>query len=154
MLLKLLINVISQIRTKYNQTIIKMKVYYYRKKGIKIGCNFTISRKTYIDLHKPEYIEIGDNVKLTRGAMILCYDSSKDMDEFKKYFDNPFKRVKIGNGIYVGAHSIIMPGVVIGDNVIIGANSVVTHDIPSNCIVAGVPARKIRELIGDNKTIK
>lgn len=150
MLLKRLFNLVSVIKSGYDQTIINLRIYYYRKIGIKIGCNFIISRKTYMDLHKPEYIEIGDNVKLTRGVMVLCYDTTKDRDAFKKFFDDPYKRVKIGNNVCVGAHSIIMPGVVIGDNVIIGANSVVTHDIPSNCIAAGTPARIIRELKGDN----
>ena len=151
MLLKLLIDAVSLMRTKRNQILIKMRICYYRKKGIKIGHNFKISPETYIDLHKPEYIEIGSNVQITRWAMILCYDSSKDMEVFKKYLKkHPYGRVKIGDNVYIGTQSVIMPGVTIGDNVIIGANSVVTHDIPPNCIVAGTPARKIRELNFDD----
>lgn len=53
----------------------------------------------------------------------------------------------IGDNVYIGAGAIIMSPVTIGDNVIIGAGSVVTKDIPSNCIVAGNPAKVIK-LIG------
>ncbi len=52
----------------------------------------------------------------------------------------------IGNNVYIGAGAVIMNPVNIGDNVIIGAGSVVTKDIPSNCIVAGNPAKIIRNL--------
>lgn len=146
-MLNMLINTVLNIRLKYNQLISRMKIYYYKKKGIKIGDNFSISPKAYLDLHRPGFIEIGDNVKITRWSMILCYDSSKDIEHFWKYSnDDPYGKVCIGNNVYIGAHSIIMPGITIGNNVIVGANSVVTHDIPSDCIIAGTPAKIIREL--------
>ena len=53
--------------------------------------------------------------------------------------------VKVGNNCFVGYGSILLPGVTIGDEVIVGAGSVVTKDVPSNSIVAGNPARVIRE---------
>ena len=56
-----------------------------------------------------------------------------------------YGKVKIGNNVFIGAHSIIAKSVNIGDNVIIGAGSVVTKDIPSNEIWAGVPARFIKK---------
>lgn len=54
--------------------------------------------------------------------------------------------VKIGNNVWIGDKATILAGVTVGDNVIIGANSVVTHDVPSNAIVAGAPARVIKTL--------
>lgn len=54
--------------------------------------------------------------------------------------------VKIGNNVWIGDKVAILGGVTIGDNVIIGANSVVTHDIPSNSVAAGIPARVVKEL--------
>lgn len=52
----------------------------------------------------------------------------------------------IGNNVYISAGARIIGKITIGDNVIIGANSVVNKDIPSNCIVAGVPAQVIRHV--------
>ncbi len=55
-------------------------------------------------------------------------------------------RPKIGNNVSLGANVVIIGGVTIGDNVTVGAGSVVVKDVPSNCIVAGNPAKIIRSL--------
>ena len=54
--------------------------------------------------------------------------------------------VVIGKNVWIGEGAAILPNVIIGDNCIIGANAVVTKSIPSNCIVAGVPAKVIKDL--------
>lgn len=55
----------------------------------------------------------------------------------------------IGSNVYISAGARILGGVKVGNNVIVGANSVVIRDVPSNTIVAGVPARVIRSVDGD-----
>ena len=60
--------------------------------------------------------------------------------------------VVIGNGVWIGQRSIILPGVTIGEHSIIGANSVVTHDIPAYCIAAGQPAKIMKKWDFDNLT--
>ena len=57
----------------------------------------------------------------------------------------------IGNNVYIATGSKVLGEVTISDNVIIGANAVVIHDVPSNCSVAGVPARIIKENINVNE---
>ncbi len=56
------------------------------------------------------------------------------------------KSIRIGNGVWIGAHATITAGVTIGDNAIIAAGAVVTRDIPADMIAAGVPARVIRHI--------
>ena len=56
------------------------------------------------------------------------------------------KPVNIGNDVWIGGNCVILPGINIGNNVIIAAGSVVTKDIPDNTLVAGIPAKKLREL--------
>ena len=57
---------------------------------------------------------------------------------------NPFKRVKVGNDVWIGVRTMVMGGVTIGDGAVIGAGSIVTKDIPPYAVVAGVPAKVIR----------
>ena len=68
---------------------------------------------------------------------ILCHDASTK--QFIGY--TKIGRVTIGDNVFVGAGTIILPGVVVGNNVIIGANSTVTHDVPDDCVIAGSPAK-------------
>ena len=56
------------------------------------------------------------------------------------------KPVSIGNDVWIGGNCVILPGINIGNNVIIAAGSVVTKDVPDNTLVAGIPAKKLREL--------
>ncbi len=54
--------------------------------------------------------------------------------------------MKSGNNVWIGSNATILPGVTIGDGAIIGANAVVTKDVKENTIVAGVPAKLIKEI--------
>ena len=59
------------------------------------------------------------------------------------------KPIHIGNDVWIGGNVTIMPGLTIGNNVVIAAGAVVTKDVPNNSLVAGVPAKKIRDLEND-----
>ena len=54
--------------------------------------------------------------------------------------------IRIGNNVWIGAHSMVLPGVTIGDNAVIGAGSIVTRDIPANTVAVGNPCRVVREI--------
>ena len=56
------------------------------------------------------------------------------------------KEVHIGNNVWIGANTVVVPGVTIGDNSVIGAGSVVTRDIPANVVAVGSPCRVLREI--------
>lgn len=107
--------------------------------GMTVGKNFGRLNGVILDPSHCWLITIGDNVTMAPRVHILCHDAST------KPFLNLTKigRVTIGDNVFIGAESVVLPGVTIGNNVIIGANSTVTHDVPDNTVVAGSPARVI-----------
>ena len=107
--------------------------------GMKVGKNFGRLNGVILDPSHCWLIEIGDNVTLAPRVHILCHDASTK--QFLNY--TKIGRVTIGDNVFIGAESVVLPGVTIGSNVIIGANSTVTHDIPANTVAAGSPARVI-----------
>lgn len=107
--------------------------------GMKIGCNFKRLNGVILDPGHCWLITIGNNVTIAPRVHILCHDAStKDFLGYTK-----IGRVNIGDHVFIGAESVVLPGVTIGSNVIIGANSTVTHDIPDNSVAVGSPARVI-----------
>ena len=85
-------------------------------------------------------IDFGDNVELGPGVHIIS--ANHDIDDFSTHVQE--KRITIGSNVWIGANSIILPGVKIGDNVVIGAGSVVCHDIPNNSVALGNPCKVIK----------
>lgn len=122
------------------------------KMGMKVGKNFGRLNGVILDPSHCWLIEIGDNVTMAPRVHILCHDESTKVHlNYTK-----IGKVKIGDNVFIGAESVVMPGVTIGDNVIIGANSTVTKDIPANIVAAGSPARAIctlEEYLSKNKKI-
>jgi len=96
----------------------------------------------YFDEWFPELIAIGDHVDLGTGVMILCHDSIERCMTGK--IPVPSGRVVIHNHVYVGAGTIILPGVTIGKRSIIGAGALVNKDVPPHSVAVGVPARVIK----------
>lgn len=107
--------------------------------GMKVGKNFGRLNGVILDPSHCWLIEIGDNVTLAPRVHILCHDASTK--QFLNY--TKIGRVTIGDNVFIGADSVVLPGVTIGSNVIIGANSTVTHDIPAGSVAVGSPARVI-----------
>lgn len=127
----------------------KSYVKFLKKNGVIIGNNVTFyePNTNYIDIQKGFLIKIGNNVEVTRGVTIITHDYSWSI--YKKNYGEIIgsrENVEIGNNVFIGINSTIMPGVKIGDNVIIGANSVVTKDLNSNTVYCGNPAKEIKKI--------
>ncbi|MBO4814310.1 MAG: acyltransferase [Muribaculaceae bacterium] len=94
-----------------------------------------ISWRIYLDKASPKGIYFDNESYLASGVTVLAHDYARLTGRLN---------TKIGKRCFIGVNAIIMPGVTIGDEVIVGAGSVVTKDVPSNCIVAGNPAKIIK----------
>lgn len=86
-------------------------------------------------------ITIGNDVAIARDVIIRDNDAHQTTEANHE----SLKEVKIGNHVWIGNRAIIMKGVTIGDGAIIAAGAIVTKDVPENTIVAGVPAKVIKE---------
>ena len=109
-------------------------LYFVRGLGMKIDPSAWFSLKVSFDRTHPSGIHVGPESYIAFGAVILSHDMTRGI-----YADT-----RIGARCFIGAHSIILPGVTIGDGSIVGAGSVVTSDVPPATIVAGNPARVVR----------
>lgn len=115
---------------------------------IEIGDNVDFGQNCHIGCIN--HILIGNNVLVGSKVLIIDHDHG---DSFYQSDVPPGKRklvskgpIRIGDNVWICDGVAILGNVVVGDNVIIGANSVITKDIPSNVVVAGAPAKVIREL--------
>ena len=98
-----------------------------------------------MQLQDPNRIEIGDDVLLAPNV-IVCTAGHPVDPALRAQGLEYAKPIKIGNGVWVGAGAIILPGVTIGDHSVIGAGAVVNRDIPANCVAVGNPARVIKTI--------
>jgi acetyltransferase-like isoleucine patch superfamily enzyme len=118
----------------------------YRKCGVKVGKNVYIGFLVMMDGEYPEYIEIGDEASIGPGVTIMAHSGASPFHQKHKIFYEGPQKVTIERGVWLAAGSIILPGVTIGEGSIVAAGSVVSRDVPECTMVAGNPARAIKQL--------
>lgn len=106
--------------------------------GVKMGKNNFIASHFWSS--EPYLITVGSHCQITAGVKFFTHGGGGAVRKFIPKFD-AFGKITIGDYVYIGSNSLIMPGVTIGDNILIAAGSVVTKSIPSNVVVGGNPAR-------------
>lgn len=114
------------------------------KGNITIGANFyfnsgKISSGDKSSVKIGKWCAIGHNVNIHAITHNADYSTGPEEERPAKEAD-----IIIGDNVWIGSNSFIMPGVIIGNNSVVGANSVVTKNIPDNAIYGGIPAKLIR----------
>lgn len=123
-------------------------VKYWRNLGAKIGDNCEIFSSASLG-GEPYLVSIGNNVRITTNVVFITHDGGVWVlrNQKKELADiDRFGEIHIGNNVHIGNNAVIMPGVTIGDNCIIGVGTIVTKNIPSDSIVAGIPGRVIETI--------
>lgn len=108
-------------------------------RGMVVGANFNRMHDVILDDSHCWLITIGDNVTMAPRVHVLAHDAST----CHHLGYARIGRVDIGNNVFIGADSVVLPGVSIGDNSIIGANSTVSKNIPPYVVAAGTPAKVV-----------
>lgn len=115
-----------------------------RKRGIEIGVGNVLQWSCNIDETRPSLVTIGENNFFSTGFTLLTHDWVTTLFRNKYHELLPSSGcVTIGNNNYFGQKVTVLKGVTIGDNCVIGLGSIITHDIPSNSVAVGSPARVI-----------
>jgi len=99
--------------------------------GMDIHPTVMMSLTSKFDMTFPKGVHVGEYTYVAFGARILTHDRTRGL----------YLHTRVGRNCFIGGDSLIMPGVVVGDNSIVGAGSVVTKDVPPRSIVAGNPAQ-------------
>lgn len=116
--------------TKYNWMV-------QNKNGLKLGYKTDIGAFTYINAKNGVVIE--DFVQI--GSHCSLYSEST--------IDSKAGQIILKKNCKIGSHSMVMPGVTIGENAVIGAFSFVNKDVPENVVATGVPIKIIKKIEGD-----
>jgi acetyltransferase-like isoleucine patch superfamily enzyme len=130
----------------------KIGAFVEIQKNASVGRQCKISSHTFIC----EGVTIEDNVFIGHGVMFIndIYPRATANGELQTEADWKVDRTVIKNGASIGTGATILANVTIGENAIIGAGSVVTRNVPANCIVAGNPARVFRKIESAVEAIK
>ena len=112
----------------------KVDAFVYIEEGVKIGNNCKIRTLTFI----PTGVTIEDDVFIGPNVTFTNDKYPRTKGDWK------LLPTLVKRGASIGANSVILPGITIGENAIVGAGSVVTRNVPSNSVVAGNPARIIK----------
>ena len=112
--------------------------------GVRIGHNCRIlddARNVFGS--EPYLVTLGDHVSITGGVNFITHEGGVWILREQDPDADVFTPIVVGNNVFIGARAMILPGVKIGNNVIVAGASVVSRDVPDDCIVGGIPAKVI-----------
>jgi len=122
---------------------VHMRCRFYRPSSVSIGHNSIINREVLLDGRYP--LTVGNNVSVSEEVMFLTLEHDPD----SRTFENRGAPIIVKDRVFIGTRAIILPGVTIGEGAVVAAGAVVTRDVEPYSIVAGVPARFLRQRTRD-----
>ena len=114
---------------------------YLRSSGVQIGKDTMISLGAKIDVRRGRVI-IGDECFVTWGSVILSHDAVRSL--LGRHDCSEYTTI-LEDRVFISVNSVVLPGVRIGEGSVVGAGAVVSRDVPAHCLVAGNPAKIIKE---------
>ena len=125
----------------------KKPIKFARYIGVTIGEHCRLIHPTFGTFgSEPYLVKVGNDVTIAKGVQFITHDGSLELFRKKEPLVELFSPINIGNNVFVGVNSVLLPGVIIEDNVIVGAGSIVKGVLKSNGVYAGVPAKYICSL--------
>ncbi|UDM62779.1 acyltransferase [Pseudoalteromonas piscicida] len=120
---------------------------YAKRIGVKLGSDVKFYGITPgMFGSEPWLITLGDNVHITGDVQFINHDGGTLILRHLEPTLEITKPITVGNNVFIGMRTILLPGVNVGNNVIIAAGSVVASDLPDNGVYGGVPAKRLKGL--------
>lgn len=169
MLIRLLrflrLRVHSSLPVSYN-TQFDGAVHTPKRIALQTGRHCRLGRDVFLDTNEAGRITLGNHVRINQGCVLVSYahiDIGDDcligeyvsirdanhgtrLDSPRRLQSHASAPIRIGRNVWVGRGAVILKGVTIGDGAVIGANSVVTRDVPAATLVAGAPAKWVKDI--------
>jgi acetyltransferase-like isoleucine patch superfamily enzyme len=121
-----------------------LSVYAAQGAALDVGRMGSFNGAVRLLMHEASRLTIGDNCLFASDVIVSVSDMHSIVDADTGARTNPARSISIGDRVWVGMRCIVLKGVSIGPGSAIGAGSVVSRDVPANCIAAGNPARVVR----------
>jgi len=134
---------ITQLGARGKNTVIRPSASLAYAQHIFLGDFVSIQRRTYIWAGEKSQIRIGDYTMIAPGVFITSDNYGLKKNDKIRSQATKEADVTIGSDVWIGAYSIILQGVTIGDGAVIAAGSIVTKDVAPYAIVAGIPVKPI-----------
>jgi acetyltransferase-like isoleucine patch superfamily enzyme len=120
-------------------------IAYHRSKGVRIGRRCELIGTTIHTFgSEPYLVTLGDNVTVSHGVDFITHDGGLRVIRDQHPGAYYYAPITVGNDVFIGARSILLPGVTIGERAVVGAGAVVARDVPPGMVVAGIPARAVK----------
>ena len=134
-------SLIAKVRRRYLRR--RDSVAYARSLGVQLGEDCRIINVNFGS--EPYLVTLGDHVSAT-ATHFITHDGGVWVFRERRPDADLIAPIVVGNNVFLGMAVTVLPGVSIGDNVVVGAGAVVTHDLPSDCVAVGAPAKPIRSI--------
>lgn len=122
------------------------RIFLYRLMGIQIGTDVYMGFDIELETNFPELVRIGNHVTISHRCIITAHMGSPSDTPVKNSYPLSAKPVIIEDGAWICIGAIVLPGVTVGKNAVVAAGAVVSRDVPANTMVAGIPARHVKDL--------
>lgn len=123
----------------------KLSLRIGHRGAVHLGNNVSTTTPLFASAAEGATISVGDDVMFATHVQLRTDDSHAIYDVASGNRVNPSQDITIGDHVWVGYESVVLGGVSIGSSSVVGLRSIVTGDIPANCVAAGVPARVVKQ---------
>jgi acetyltransferase-like isoleucine patch superfamily enzyme len=119
----------------------------HRWRGVKMGRDCFIDPNAILETAYPENITLGDDVRVTAGAIVMTHIKAPHLLRDRGYVPVVLKPVVLKSHSFIGVNAVIMPGVTVGEGGVVTSGSVVLGDVPAFTMVSGNPAKVVKRFI-------